>query len=165
MQLKPYVGITGFTENIEVETIAQIYNRLGFTRIDSNHKPMFGFLVSYKTLNEEKVTNKRYPKINLLNSLMKSVPENSMNTIHYNSRYNSLDEQIDKLFDATGIYSEKLCNSLQLNIAWPDIKEVKKIKNRYHDLSIILQLSSKSMEGLDLTTITERTSHYIENIS
>lgn len=65
--------------------------------------------------------------------------------LHYNSReYDTLADQIRSLFE--GIYQENLCRALQLNVVWPPLDEMKKIKETFPKMEIVLQVS-RSMLG------------------
>ena len=45
------------------------------------------------------------------------------------------------------MYAQGLCQSIQLNTAWPDGIQVRTIKARYPDLQIVLQLRREMMAG------------------
>jgi len=158
MAAKPYVGITGPVNIQETMDICNEFYEAGYT-MKTPHIPMLGFLVSYKTLNGQGTKNRRYPPINELPELLQAVNGKALTMIHYNSReMNSLSDQIFKLFD--DIYEENLCRSLQLNIVWPDIEQITKIKENYPKMNIVFQLSHKATEGKIPREISEGVKYY-----
>ncbi len=142
---KPYIGITGFTTKKEVEEICDEFNNI-LISTDNKHIPMLGFLVSYKTLNKTPVKNKRYPLFENVFSLLRSIDKRFLTMIHYNSReINTLADQVSRVFE--GIYENGLCRAMQLNIVWPDLNQVKKIKTKFPEMQIVFQASQNVMKG------------------
>lgn len=142
MKAKPYVGITGPVTKQEVKAIVQELNKAGYT-MSSPHMPMLGYLFSYKTLNGQITKNKRYPLISELKNLLEQADNKALTMIHYNSKaMSTLAEQVSKLFD--GLYQERLCNAMQLNIVWPDAYQIKLIKNKFPEMQIVFQISHKA---------------------
>ena len=82
---KNYIGITGFTEKI------QVLDTMNFIKdINSKKNYMFGFLVSSKTINFTETKNKRYlnfKNFKELKELMEfsSNRENIVNMLHFNT--------------------------------------------------------------------------------
>src|SRR3989344_7504384 len=111
----------------------------------SRHVPMLGFLVSYKTLNGDATANRRYPKFGDLPSLLEVSANDALNMVHYNSReLYTLPEQIGQVF--TDFYKDALCRAVQLNIPWPYTSHIRKIKDKFPEMKIAVQLSQKAME-------------------
>ncbi len=143
MNKKPYIGITGAVNKQEVEDICKEFTEADYT-MKSFHLPMLGFLISYKTLNSQPTLNRRYPNITKLPELLEQADNRVLTMIHYNSgERDSLVEQVSKLFD--GIYSNGLCRAIQLNIVWPDTRQVKTIKDKFPEMKIVFQASHKAM--------------------
>ena len=134
MKAKPYVGITGPSSISEVELIVAGFQNSGYT-MNSSHIPMLGYLVAYKTLVGKSMKNRRYPKIEELNSMLEKANGKALTMIHYYSLEKGLAEQVIKLFD--GIYDSKLCRALQLNIALPEIRELEQIKCTFPEMQIV----------------------------
>jgi hypothetical protein len=144
MKVKPYVGITGPVTVQETKDICREFSQAGYS-MGGSHIPMLGFLVSYKTLNNKPTNNRRYPLINTLPDLLKATEGQVLTMIHYNSKeIDSLSNQITEIF--SDIYENGLCKALQLNIAWPDIYQVEKIKKNYPKMQIVFQASHKVMD-------------------
>jgi len=133
MKAKPYVGITGIVSSEEARDVKNSFYNAGFS-MDTSHIPMVGVLASYKSL-REKPTTRRYPKINSLPDLFRATKGKTLNMVHYNSReLNTLFSQVREIFEREEIYRESLCRALQLNIPWPDIHQVGKIKEHFPEM-------------------------------
>ena len=155
-----YVSVTGGISEEEVKGIIKEFREAGYT-MDSSHAPAIGFLVSEKTLNGLPTPNKRFAKFEDIPLLVKAACEDVLPVIHYNSRnLETLSEQVKKAFG--GIY--KLCRTVQLNTEWPDPFEVYRIKEYLDELSIILQVSYKAMEGRGVKEIADKVIGYGDSI-
>lgn len=162
MGIKSYVGITGAVTTREVTEIVKEFSEHGYT-LDSIPIPMLGFLVSYKTLNGQPTTNRRYPKIETLPGLLEQTDNQVFTMIHYNSReMDSLSDQVTKIFDR--IYDKSLCRAIQLNIVWPEIGQVKKIKDKFPEMRIVLQASHKVMENKTAKKIVNEITNYGDSL-
>ena len=163
MKAKQYIGITGPVTNEETKFICNEFKNSGY-RMDTKIIPMLGFLVSYKTLNNQPTENKRYPKLKEISNLLKETEGKVLTMIHYNSKeINSLSEQINKIFEE--IYENKLCRALQLNIPWPEIKQVEAIKKQYPEMQIVFQASQKAMEKKTPSQIADGIKKYSDLIN
>lgn len=150
---KPYIGVTGATTREEVNHLVRVFYEKG--RQTTEHQPMIGFLVSYKTLNGQETLNRRYPRFESIPSLLKEDHFDSFTTIHYNSKeLTSLADQVKKIFKEQ-IYEENLCRGIQLNIPWPPIEELTKIKRELPDLKIIMQLSHSCLDESPVEVATK----------
>jgi phosphoribosylanthranilate isomerase len=150
MKSKPYIGITGFTTKEEINTIYNQFLNNNYSQIDSNYTIMIGIISSnnrLKKLNE----GKRSPDINQLNEILKVVPKNPMPAIHYFTRNpNNLASEIKQLYSYKEIYNN--CQALQINLAWPDPNQIRKIKEEFKDMKIILQLPHKALDDISRAT-------------
>lgn len=159
MKPQPYVGVTGCVNNQEVEGVLKEFLESGYSMC-GKHKPMLGFLLSYKTLNGESTDNLRYPYLEDVPDMVDS--SYVFNMIHYNSRHiDSLAEQVASIF--YWIYPK--CHALQLNIPWPCVKQVGKIKERFPDMSIVFQASQKAMENRSRNEIVHGLREYGDSLS
>lgn len=163
MKAKAYVGITGPVTIQETKDICKEFSETGYS-MESPHIPMLGFLVSYKTLNGQATKNKRYPPANSLPDLLKATDGQVLTMVHYNSKeINTLSNQVAQIFE--GVYENCLCKAIQLNIVWPDINQVAKIKERHPDLQVVFQASHKAMDGKTPNQIAQRVREYGDSIS
>ena len=163
MAAKAYVGITGLVNVQETRSICRGFSETGYS-MESPHIPMLGFLVSYKTLNGQPTQNRRYPPVNTLPELLRATDGQVLNMIHYNSKEaDTLSNQVAQIFD--GIYENGLCRAIQLNIVWPDIGQVTKIREQHPDMQIVFQASHKAMDGKTPNQIAQRIGDYGDSIS
>lgn len=160
---KPYVGITGPVNVQETKDICKEFSEAGYSML-SSHIPMLGFLVSYKTLNKQPTQNRRYPQANSLPELLRATNGQVLTMVHYNSKeINTLSNQVAQIFN--GIYNDGLCSAVQLNIEWPDIGQVSKIKEQHPDMQIVFQASHKAMDGKTPNQITKGIQEYGNSIN
>jgi len=159
MKAKPYVGITGPVSASEVESIVKKFYEAWYN-MGTKHIPMLGFLVSYKSLNNQPTQNRRYPPLNSLKELLMDADDRVLRMIHYNTREPGLANQVQTLFNKDDLYNDNLCRAIQFNIVWPDAKEVDKIKRSMPDLTMVLQLSQKAMENKSDKEIVNKIKEY-----
>ncbi|GEM_PF-5111892 len=139
MKNECFVGITGIStlnEVSEIINLLKIYQHI-------ERKFNIGILLSSKILFDEVEPLKRFPKIEIFYSLLQKISESQIynSIIHYNSQHSlSLFSQIEKIFAFQDIYQRNICRKIQLNIKNPDVIELQKVKNKYSDMKIILQI-------------------------
>lgn len=137
---KNYIGITGATCLEEVKALSDLFNESEIKR-DSSHLPMLGFLASIKTLRGIKTENKRYPDFKKIPALMEMASADIFKTVHYNTReLDTLYDQLDEILKE--LSPNNLCQGIQLNITFPAISHLKKIKDKFSDLKIIFQANN-----------------------
>lgn len=155
---EPYIGVTGLTSLEEVFNVTNLFEK-EFSK-NFTHVPMIGFLVSYKSLSNLPILNRRYPSLDVLPKLINCCKNKKVfPTIHYNSKEEGLAKQISS-FLGNKIYQEGLCRGLQLNIPWPRIEEIEKIKENHPELKIIFQASKDVLNSGSKSSIIERISDY-----
>lgn len=163
MNSKAYVGITGPVNIQETRDICKEFSEAGYS-MESPHIPMIGFLISYKTLNGQPTGNKRYPPANTLLNLLQATNGQVLTMVHYNSReIDTLSNQVAQIFD--GVYEKGLCKAIQLNIVWPDINQVARIKEQYPDMQVVFQASHKATDGKTPNQIAQGVRNYGDSIS
>ena len=162
MRAKPYVGITGPVTIEETRNVSREFSQAGYS-MQSTHIPMIGFLASYKTLSGLLVENRRYPQVSSLPQLLRATNKKVLPMIHYNSKeMNTLSDQITQLFE--GLYDAGLCSALQLNIAWPDITQVMKIREQHPEMQIVFQASDKVMREQTPQQVAQGIKQYQDSI-
>lgn len=144
---KAYVGVTGITSVEEIRAVDSAFRESGLVT-SSVHKPMMGFLASYKTLELGlNPGNLRYPRLEDLARLLEEAKGKAFVTIHYNTRnVGALVEEVSALLDNEAIFDRGLCNGLQLNVTWPSPKSIEEIRQEYPQLKIILSITSGAMD-------------------
>jgi hypothetical protein len=182
-----YIGITGLVSVDEVEGTIALFENAGIT-MDSDPKPMLGFLISYKNLDGSKHSSKRYPLLKDIPKLLRACDGRVIPTIHFNTKYlkkgeysedyeeediGPLADQIRSFLNFSDIYKSGLCREVQLNVPRlfedePTIQmtEMRKLRKRYPDLSIILQVpvNNKILRGMNNVRIMRKINNYHNEI-
>jgi hypothetical protein len=136
----PYVGVTGFISSAEVQRAQQTF--LG----DPFLKLMVGVLVSDETLAGEINAYPKYfpPVTEIAGIFAKSTT--ALNMVHYYTRNTkNLSRQLDKLFETVGFD----CHGVQLNMAWPDSRQLELVCKAWGDKQIVLQIGPEALASID----------------
>lgn len=151
---KPYIGITGFMSNREVDLTLSAFmrsrplikNSLGgiVYKGDYDRHLMVGVLVNLATLyGQEGRHPNRYPKIGDIKDIFPHHGNDVINLIHYStSEERTLFAQMMALTELT----EGSLDGFQLNIAWPNTEELRVYKARYPHKIIVLQIGRKALD-------------------
>lgn len=162
MQVKPYVGITGPVSLEEIELLNSEFKDAGFSDSPCS-MPMIGILASMKTLMRQEVSNRRYPLLEDIQGLLSSIKENTFKTIHYNTReLDTIYNQINYLIK--GFCDEGLVDGIQLNIVFPPLSQVKRIKKRFPNLEIIFQANNGVIQSGNAKQVAEKIQGYGDTI-
>jgi hypothetical protein len=164
----PYIGVTGFKTVEEVQQFSDICFKAGLFGDAYNHTvwygiphvPMFGFLCSNKRLADPLVGGTQSPSVQDLMTLTRITPIGAIPMIHYHSpEKEKLADDVRKLFD--GPYElYRSCQALQINVDWPHADQIKRIRDSFSDMQIVLQLPKRAMEGLNPSDIAGRVKEY-----
>ncbi len=153
----PYIGITGPVTVDEVRQVGQAFKGAGFTK-NSQHVPMIGILVSYKTLTNQPTQNRRYPKYEEVPGLIEAASEFGIPMVHYNSREPlTLAHQLHRILES----SRGKCQGVQLNISWPGIEELTRARENSRYADFVIQLSHSAMQDLNPEEIARRVKRYV----
>ena len=124
---KPYIGVTGAVSIDEITAIGEAFYQTKYTH-QTPHIPMIGILVCDATRNNNLIKNRRYPLYKEVPALIKKANKYGFPTIYYHTQnQENLAEQVSECLD--------ICEGLQLNLDWPDVIEVQKIKKIRPDLA------------------------------
>lgn len=141
--MRPYIGVTGFMDAEEVKLALEIFEK---EKGNLPHKLMVGVLASFKTLYGE--TNKwpnRYPKIRDVSKIFLNHPD-ALNLVHYST--DNTDLLFVQLMAITELIGPKSFHGFQLNIPWPNPKELIRYKAFYPYKKIVLQIGSGAFEAV-----------------
>lgn len=163
MRPHPYIGITGFKspDTLREFLIAIIRGRSRIT-----HHLMIGALASSKTLQGEQ--NKwpgRTPRIEDLASCFVNDPL-AINLVHFATDDRStIDTQLVQLMNRAGSF----CDGVQLNMVWPDIKQLITVLRAKRLRRVVLQIGSTAFKQVDedpkrLAEKLDAYEHYITDI-
>ena len=143
----PYVGVTGITNIAEMIACGRAFwetvSKLGECAAE-RIKFMGGVLVSSKTLGGQinKYPN-RYPVVSKIPEIFATGYEpHLLQTIHYNTDdAATIDEQIDEIVRISGQH----LHALQLNMKWAHPVKLQRVRRKYPDLRIILQIGAGAL--------------------
>lgn len=145
----PYLGITGFMRVGEViachNGFIEAVEKCG-TQTAREMKFMVGVLVSSKTLagNTNKWTD-RYPLVTEIPDIICLKREPLLYTIHYNTDdEKTLDEQVDALMAIS-----PNIDAIQFNIRWASHVLLQRIRRKYPELRIILQIGAGALSEVN----------------
>lgn len=143
MRLRPYIGITDFTDFEQVKAMQEVF--LKHRKRDEPHMLHVGVMTSFKTFHflQSKWTNAFPPKEKFAEIFSS---DQVYNCLHY---ADYAEVPMDLAF--TLERALKLCgdnlHALQLDMPWPDPLQVQEgIRDSGKKIEVILQLSSKAME-------------------
>lgn len=156
MRNPPYTAVTGFMSRADVMAVAgDAYTISGFgTPIRGGRKLAIGVLVGWKTLNGGAPRQPgRYPPIGSVRAIIDAAAEDvvwsptttfrlkerCLRMIHYNTREPNLLAQLDRLCEIAG----PNLDGFQLNMAWPDPKDMRFWRDDHPDGRIVLQVNAK----------------------
>ena len=149
----PYVGVTGFMTLSELvqcdNAFCEAVNARKSVVVVEELKFMAGILVSSKTL--AGATNKwpnRYPPVGQVAEITSLKRRNILHTIHYNTDdAATIDEQVDEVMKLAPGGTD----AIQLNIRWANPVRLQRVKRKYPDLRIILQVGTGALSDVDET--------------
>ncbi len=140
----PYIGITGFTNPVDVGiALSGINSKI---KEGSNYKLMIGVLVNLNTLHGKPSNHfpARYPPINETNLLFPD-SEDVLNFYHYNTSSREFQPELQKLIQ----YGGPNLNGFQLNMTWPDPKQLEEFRKKGNTHKIVLQIGSKAFTQIN----------------
>ncbi len=158
---QPYIGVTGISSAREALGITAIFEQALPAAAHCTHRGMVGFLVSDAILKGRVSAPAKYPPTDALVGLLTASAGSGLNTIHYHTTERStLADQVASLLNQDRIYERELCRAVQLNMAWPDVSEVRALRAGFPDLSVILQLGARVLHRYDHSDIADRLRTY-----
>lgn len=146
----PYVGVTGVNSLQETVGCWNAFRSAAAKGgyLDTDLKFMLGILVSSKTLAGG--TNKwrnRYPPVGRVAEICSLQEPGILNTIHYNTDdKDTLPAQVDQIM---GLAPAGMIHALQLNMRWTSTVHLQKIRRRYPDLRVILQIGAGALSDVE----------------
>jgi hypothetical protein len=157
MKTKNYVGVTGFKTKEDVLHIADVARNLGYP---NDKTVMFGILCSSKYLDTPDVAGRLSPPLNQTAEIAKRVPNWAIPMMHYHTKERAFFNEVYRLFSQNNLYDS--CKAVQLNIDWPNLNDMSKIKNCFPALDIVLQIPKRATDGLSMNELQQKVSEYSE---
>lgn len=140
MRPESYIGITGFTEQYQVQ---KVLDSLPEALPDHPQQlVMIGLLMSDKTLDGEPPSNpRRYPSLARAGEIF-TPHKRALNLVHFNThRSERLLNDLLAARDAAG----PSCRGIQLNMPYPDLGALREYKKTYLDDVLVLQCGSSAL--------------------
>ncbi len=160
--MKPYVGVTGFKTREGIEKAAKSFKENSFDK--GSHLAMFGFLVSYKGMQQPWKAGRTAPAASMVSELASHVPKWGLAMMHYHTpHYDYMHLGVKRLFKKFGdMYGQGICSAVQLNVDWPRINQLDLIKNDFPQMQIVLQFPKRATKGMTMDDILGRAKSYDE---
>ncbi|MFA5887694.1 MAG: hypothetical protein WC852_03210 [Candidatus Nanoarchaeia archaeon] len=137
-----YVSVTAGKNAEEANAVLSEFQKAGYS-LNSKYVPALGIQASEKTLSGIKPQNLRLAEFAEISSLMQIANGKAMPVIHYNTKNtDTLSEQVSKALEKNYDY----CKLVQINASFPDISHFEKLKERFADLKISLQVDYRQMD-------------------
>lgn len=142
--MRPYIGVTGFTDQSQVEIALQAISKVA-NRPNNPYQLMVGVLVSHKTLygGTSKFPN-RYPPIEKISRLFPD-SKDALNLVHFNTHNPKFEPELEKVIRFGGCF----LHGFQLNICWPDPKQLELFRKKGNVHQIVLQIGKHAFERVD----------------
>lgn len=157
--IKEYIGITGFKTLEEINSLSTVFQQ----SLNKEYSGMYGFLISNTQLNKPSVESSRNPALKNLKTLINAVPENMMPTLHYCSSLRSLDlDNLTRVLEYDDLYDS--CKFLQINLDWPSVNDLGKLKERFPDLYIIQQLNPRHEDTANMLSSIEEYGELVDKL-
>jgi phosphoribosylanthranilate isomerase len=139
MKAQPYMGISGIKTKQEVKEITKLFEKYNYP---NTYTGMYGILTSNKRIANSQIKGKRSPKIDDIKNLILEVPKWAIPMIHYyNPKEKGFSQELNELMH------ESKCPNIQLNISWPDLKEVEFLKREHPKGVYTMQLPQRAIQG------------------
>ncbi len=152
-----YLGITDFTDASQVHRMRDVLDEIGSQRLLG-----VGVMMSYKTLTgRETKWSKWFPPNEQVASIFVE-RAGVFNVLHY-ADYDGATEY-RHLRDAI-VTAGRNVDALQLDMPWPDLAMLRRIRNMYPNLKFIIQVSEKAIEqcGRDAEQVVHRLTQYAQH--
>lgn len=145
--MRRYIGITGFTHPYQVEQMLEVRRQVTRTRAPTDRELHVGVMMSHKTLHGIPTKwSTLFPRNEALPLIFYS--DEAYNCLHY-ADYDVADPEVARsIWRGINFCGDKL-HGLQLDMIWPDPKQIAAITRRRPGLEIILQLGKHALEKYD----------------
>ncbi len=181
---KPYIGITGIETVDQLDPIFTIFRK----KKNFSHRLMIGGMVSYKTLiniKDKPIVLMKNEIKDIFEKLNKYDSENIFFTLHYFTKplekikpelkeksknivektlYQQLTMLLENFYEEYERIQPSFQIGIQINVSWPNPRDINKLKTTYPRLKTILQVSNfflleKRIKNYNVDYILIDTSH------
>jgi len=148
-----YISVTAGKDAEEVNAVLSEFQKAGYS-LGQEYTPALGIQISEKTVKGIKPKNLRFAMFTEVPSLLRIINGKAMPVIHYNTKnLDNLFEQVSNVFESTYDY----CKLVQINVTFPDVSQLERIKERFNGLRISLQVDYR---GMDLDKVPDKVVSY-----
>ncbi|HYD02727.1 MAG TPA: hypothetical protein VEC16_00350 [Alphaproteobacteria bacterium] len=134
--LENYIAVSGVSSRADVNYVCDEFSKAGFN--NTNYVPMIGIFANSKSIRDESDIN-RYTNISKIKELIETLDNRAIPFIEYFPNHaTNLFDQVMGLFN--WLYNSDSCKVLQVNLNWPQVGDIKKIKKRFDNMKIIMQV-------------------------
>lgn len=147
----PYIGVTDVISSDQILRLVEAFR-------GSGRKLQAGVMISYKTLNNLPTKWQGiWPEKHTIKDIFVADPY-VLNTLHY-ADYEGV-EVLRSLIEATAHGGPNM-DALQLDMIWPDVRDIKAYKTAFPHIKLILQVGPKAIAEIDTPgTLVERLREY-----
>jgi phosphoribosylanthranilate isomerase len=140
--MKPYIGITDFTNYSQVEAMLEVFEK--HKAPEQERVLHIGVMMSYKTLNDlPSRWSDVFPPKESIRNIFSS--DEVYNCLHY-ADYDNHPELANSLVKAIG-YGGVGLDALQLDMVWPSAHDIRKaVHISRKKIEVILQVSARAMD-------------------
>lgn len=162
IKTKPYIGVTGITRDNEADLVRRTFDES--LSPNDTHQGMAGYLVSNEYMRAVSQKNSRYVPLAQLRGLMtRTESPGILNMIHFGTdQRRDLAGQITQVFESDHLYDDGICRAVQLNMSWPPIDQLAKIKESFPSLQVVLSLTRGIFANNSRYDISKRLAPYPE---
>lgn len=149
---KPYLGITGVANRTELSRCLFAFDKYGLFRDECSHIPMIGLLISHKIFEESYPHKRIFVTVGDTFELLELIGKKRVfKTIHYNSPNEKFSSEVIDILERkqNGTVLGEMVDGVQINILNPDNTQIKRIKERFPLLDLILQVNTKMIKNKD----------------
>ena len=141
--LKPYVSICSVRTQDQAQGLRKLFAQQRYT----THIGALGFVTS-----SESLTGQSFPQFLTLPELLPLLQNSpAENIIHHSSTApENIAQEVAQILSYGKIYELGLCRTVQLNNGLIAVQTLKKIKEQYRDLRIVLSIDKDAMASPDL---------------
>ena len=152
--IKPYVSICGVRTRDQAQGLRKLFAQQQYT----THTGALGFVTSTDSL-----TGQQFPQFltlpELLPLLQKSPADNIIH--HCSLAFKNIAQEVEQILSYGEMYEQGLCRTVQLNNGLIAVQTLKRIKEHYADLNIVLSIDQEAMRNPKLLDEINDRQHYL----
>lgn len=145
--MKPYIGVTGLSQDFEVAKMVQCAKNL-------SSLVMFGFTSTYNRMQNPKSRGRTSPPIDDLEKLVSLVPDTMLPMIHFfTPKMEVVGEELEELFFYCN-FTDKV--GVQINSFLPSVSQIELFRKAYPNSPVSIEITEKLLEDFSNDDILSR---------